>query len=133
MPTQLRIARPVGSLERSVALYKKGLGLDEIGRFENHEGFDGVMLGKPGLAWHFEFTYCRAHPVAPAPTPEDLLVLYLPDPDEWRSTCASLLAAGFVEVPSFNPYWGRRGRTFEDPDRYRVVLQQEKWAVRAGA
>jgi len=133
MAPHLRIARPVGSLERSVSLYQKGLGLDEIGRFENHDGFDGVMLGKPGQTWHFEFTYRRAHPVAPAPTPEDLIVLYLPDADAWRQACAAMLDAGFAEVPSFNPYWGQRGRTFEDPDRYRVVLQREEWAVHASA
>jgi hypothetical protein len=34
-----------------------------------------------------------------------------------------MLAAGFVPVPSFNPYWDRAGLTFEDPDGYRVVLQ----------
>ena len=45
MSLHLRIARPVSNLDRSVALYRHGLGLEEIGRFENHEGFDGVMLG----------------------------------------------------------------------------------------
>ena len=124
MRAPLRIARPVTALERSVAMYREGLGLREIGRFENHEGFDGVMLGGAGLDYHFEFTYCRGHPVRPAPTPEDLVVFYLPDPTEWRRTCDSMLEAGFTEVPSYNPYWRRRGRTFEDHDRYRVVLQQ---------
>ena len=124
---QLRIARPVSALERSVAMYWKGLGLVEIGRFADHEGFDGVMLGQPGAGYHFEFTYCRSHPVAPSPTPEDLVVLYLPRADEWRTTCAAMLEAGFKEVESFNPYWSTRGRTFEDHDRYRVVLEQAAW------
>ena len=127
MPTQLRIARPVSALERSVAMYRKGLGLMEIGRFENHAGFDGVMLGRPDLHYHFEFTYCRAHPVVPTPTPEDLLVFYLPDANRWRQACASMLEAGFVEVSSFNPYWQQRGRTFEDYDHYRIVLEQAQW------
>jgi hypothetical protein len=30
------------------------------GRFEDHAGFDGVMLGEPGAPYHFEFT----HPAA---------------------------------------------------------------------
>jgi hypothetical protein len=77
MDPQLRIARPVSELERSAAMYRTGLGLLEIGRFENHAGFDGVMLGRPGLPYHFEFTFCRAHPVVPSPTPEDLIVFYL--------------------------------------------------------
>ena len=56
-----------------------------------------------------------------------LLVVYLPDPTEWQHCCGSMLAAGFSEVTPFNPYWQRNGRTFEDHDRYRVVLQQAEW------
>ncbi len=26
-----------------------------------------------------------------------------------------------------NPYWDKLGRTFEDPDGYRVVLQNADW------
>lgn len=127
MPLHLRIARPVSNLEHSVALYRNALGLEEIARFENHEGFDGVMLGKSGLDYHLEFTYCRTHPVVPAPTPEDLLVFYLPELEEWETACQRMLAAGFTEVASFNPYWQYHGRTFADPDGYRIVLQQAAW------
>ena len=94
MTTQLRIARPVTSLERSAVMYARGLGLRELGRFEDHQGFDGVMLGLPELPYHFELTRCRTHPVAPAPTAEDLVVLYLPDPPEWQRRCASMLYPG---------------------------------------
>jgi ribosomal protein S18 acetylase RimI-like enzyme len=38
--------------------------------------------------------------------------------------CATLRAAGFEQVPSFNPYWDVSGRTFHDPDGYRIVLQR---------
>lgn len=127
MQAHLRIARPVTDIGRSVAMYRSGLDLLEIGRFENHAGFDGVMLGKPGLDYHFEFTYCVTHPVSPAPTPEDLVVFYLPDLEGWRKQCASMLQAGFLEVNAFNPYWRQRGRTFEDHDGYRVVLEQAAW------
>jgi len=110
-------------------MYSNGLGLREIGRFEDHQGFDGVMLGDAGLNYHFEFTYCRAHPVTPAPTAEDLVVFYLPDAIAWQKTCSSMLAAEFIQVESFNPYWQEHGRTFEDHDRYRVVLQQAGWST----
>jgi hypothetical protein len=36
-------------------------------------------------------------------------------------------AAGFAPVTSFNPYWDVDGVTFEDPDGYRVVIQQASW------
>ncbi|MGB5102475.1 MAG: hypothetical protein WBO04_04040 [Steroidobacteraceae bacterium] len=40
---------------------------------------------------------------------------------------AAMYAAGFVAVQPYNPYWSRLGRTFEDPDGYRVVLQNAGW------
>jgi hypothetical protein len=39
-----------------------------------------------------------------------------------------MLAAGFKQVTAFNPYWGVRGRTYEDHDGYRIVLQQAEWS-----
>lgn len=46
---------------------------------------------------------------------------------ERAAACARMLDAGFREVESFNPYWQRHGRTFEDPDGYRTVLQNAGW------
>ena len=127
MTIHLRIARPVRDLESAVAMYRHGLGLHEIGRFEDHAGFDGVMLGAEGQDYHLEFTRCRKHPLQPSPTPEDLLVFYVPDSPAWQCRCEAMRHAGFREVESYNPYWGLRGRTFEDPDGYRVVIQQAAW------
>lgn len=109
-------------------MYCAGLGLRVLGSFEDHDGFDGVMLGTADMPYHFEFTACRSHPVAPHPTEEDLVVFYVPDQQEWERRCDSMRAAGFLQVSSFNPYWDLRGRTFQDPDGYRVVLQRASWA-----
>ena len=128
MNAHLRIARPVTDLSRAVSMYKRGLALDEVGRFADHEGFDGVMLGTRDGAYHFEFTFCRIHPVVPAPTAEDLLVFYVPQPESWASRCKAMREAGFREVVPFNPYWMRLGCTFEDADGYRVVIQQASWS-----
>jgi len=125
--SQLRIARPVNDLERSARMYIRGLELVELGRFEDHAGFDGVMLGRTELNWHLEFTHARHGGVTPSPTPEDLLVIYLPDHDEWMATCARLLQAGFMSTRSFNPYWETRGRTFSDADGYRIVVENDRW------
>ncbi|MGZ0019318.1 VOC family protein [Nitrosomonas sp. wSCUT-2] len=127
MFTHFRVARPVSNLSRSATMYQVGLGFVRVGQFDDHDGFDGVMLGFPGVGYHLEFTYCRTHPVAPTPTPEDLLVFYLPNRDEWESRCQAMLDAGFKPVSSLNPYWERDGRTFEDPDGYRVVIQCAEW------
>ncbi|RZJ14436.1 MAG: VOC family protein [Acidovorax sp.] len=130
MGIHLRIARPVSDLRSAVDRYKQGLGLEELAHFEDHEGFDGVMLGFPGADFHFEFAVCRAHPVAPQPTPEDLFVFYVPDSAAWAERCQALRDAGFQEVEPFNPYWSQQGRTFEDPDGYRVVIQRGAWVTR---
>jgi hypothetical protein len=109
-------------------MYCRGLGLRVVGSFENHDGFDGVMLGLPGASYHFEFTRLRDHPVVPAATAEDLAVFYIPARDEWERACAGMLAAGFEPVASFNPYWDVHGRTYRDPDGYRIVLQNAEWS-----
>jgi hypothetical protein len=114
-------------------MYKRGLGLAELGGFNDHEGFDGVMLGNPGSDFHLEFTLCHHHRVVPAPTPEDLLVFYVPDREAWVQRCSAMLSAGFLEVRPFNPYWSERGRTFEDPDGYRVVIQRDAWSNERGS
>ena len=127
MAAHLRIARPVTDLQRTTAMYCRGLGLRVIAEFAIHAGFDGVMLGDPASEYHFEFTHCHAHPVAPTPTAEDLIVFYIPDGNDWEAAGARMNAAGFKRVPAFNPYWDERGRTFEDPDGYRIVLQRATW------
>ncbi|MBK9457019.1 MAG: hypothetical protein IPO24_16260 [Bacteroidetes bacterium] len=42
---QFRIARPTQQLEKVIEFYSKGLGLEIIGEFYNHAGYDGVMIG----------------------------------------------------------------------------------------
>lgn len=129
MVPHLRLARPVTDLARAEAQYVDGLGMRVVGRFEDDDGFDGVMLAFDDAHWHLEFTVCRGHPVAPAPTAEDLLVLYLPDEAEWSRGCETLAGAGFVRVASHNPWWDRHGRSFADADGYRVVLCRAEWTA----
>jgi len=124
----LRVARPSDDLDAIVRFYADGLGFAVLHRFADHDGFDGVMLGQQGAPYHLEFTRARGHPAGRAPTLENLLVFYLPDRDEWQTAVARMRTRGFAPVPAFNPYWDRDGITFEDPDGYRVVLQNGNWA-----
>ncbi len=127
----VRLARPVRNLEESARQYVQGLGLSRLGAFQDHDGFDGVMVGKEGGSFHFEFTFCGAHPVMPTPTPEDLVVFYIPDSEEWTDRCQQMIEAGFEPVTSLNPYWDVSGQTFEDSDGYRVVIQNSGWTSQA--
>lgn len=126
--TTLRVARPTDRLDHVVRFYVLGLGLDQLGSFADHDGFDGVMVGAPGASYHLEFTHQRGHAVSGAPTKDSLLVFYLPEEGEWRAAVDRMVKAGYTPVPSLNPYWDRGGRTFEDPDGYRVVLQNAAWS-----
>ncbi len=131
MQHQLRLARPVSNLSRTQSMYVHGLRMQVLGSFQNHEGFDGVMLGVVGGKYHFEFTQCTSHPISPSPTQEDLIVFYIPNKSDWQNSCANMESAGFKSVTSFNPYWDANGRTYEDHDGYRVVLQNADWLSEA--
>lgn len=123
----LRVARPTDHFAEVVRFYGDGLGFEVLGRFENHEGFDGVMLGHRDHTYHLEFTVKRGHSAGRAPTDDNLLVFYFPDATQWQLAVDRMSANGYRPVPSFNPYWDRHGRTFADPDGYRVVLQNAAW------
>ena len=125
----LRVARPTDDLAAVLKFYRDGLGFEVLYEFNDHEGFDGVMLGERGAAYHLEFTRRVGHRAGRAPTKDNLLVFYLPDTAEWKHAVARLEAAGYQAVKAFNPYWDKQGKTFEDPDGYRVVLQNAAWPV----
>ncbi|KAL2266445.1 hypothetical protein VTJ83DRAFT_5797 [Remersonia thermophila] len=120
----IRIARPTDNIDALLPFYRDGLGFETLGSFANHEGFDGVMLGHPSAGYHLEFTKCRGHEVGRAPTQDHLLIFYLPEQAAHADAVQRMERAGFAPVPSYNPYWDRVGKTFEDPDGYRVVLAQ---------
>lgn len=125
----MRVARPTDRLEQVVRFYTDGLGLQILYRFENHEGFDGVMVGISEEPYHFEFTQHRGYLVGCAPTQDNLIVFYLPEQQEWQRAVNQMKATGYEPVKSYNPYWDKNGVTFEDPDGYRVVLQNASWGA----
>jgi catechol 2,3-dioxygenase-like lactoylglutathione lyase family enzyme len=125
--TILRVARPTDHLDATIRFYTEGVGLKVLGSFEDHEGFDGIMLGIPGASYHLEFTRKRGHAAGRAPTQDNLLVFYIDDKQEWLHATQRMSDAGYQPVPSFNPYWDRLGQTYEDPDGYRVVIQNQSW------
>jgi len=115
---EVRFARHTDRLAEIVHFYRDGLGLPEIGRFANHDGYDGVFLGLPCTSAHLEFTTGGEHG-APQPHPETLVVLYLESAAAVRETCER---AGAQPVVPANPYWRAHGVTIADPDGFHVVL-----------
>src|SRR6266576_1702703 len=122
---QVRFARHTDRLADVIRFYREGLGLPEIGRFENHDGYDGVFLAVPGSDAHLVFT-SGGHHDTPSPHPETLLVLYLGSADA-VDEARERVAAPPVEPG--NPYWKQHGVTLADPDGFQVVLVARSWAA----
>jgi catechol 2,3-dioxygenase-like lactoylglutathione lyase family enzyme len=126
--SHLRIARPSRDLSRAEAFWAGGLGMQVLYRVEGHaEGeHDLIMLGWPGAGWHLELVGDPDGETPPAPTEEDLLVLYLGAPVS-PALVGRLVDAGGQVVPARNPYWDQWGVTIADPDGYRLVLSHRTW------
>ena len=122
----LRVARPTDNLGRIAQMYCDGLSFEILGEFQDHDGFDGAILGIPNKSYHIEFTSHSGQSVGRAPTKDNLLVFYYPDKMNWSDRCDKMDKAGFKSVSSYNPYWDINGRTFEDLDGYRVVIQNSE-------
>jgi catechol 2,3-dioxygenase-like lactoylglutathione lyase family enzyme len=123
LSSQIRIARPTDQLDAVRRFYCDGLGLEELGSFEGHAGYDGVFIGLPRRDVHLEFTSHRDGSPGAAPSTDNLLVLYVGSATERDALAAQLAALCVAPVPPENPYWvDVEALTFEDPDGWRVVL-----------
>ena len=60
-PPPLEVFLLDDNLEALLVFYQQGLGFTVLYRFEDHDGFDGVMLGHSCAPYHFEFTHARGH------------------------------------------------------------------------
>ena len=127
MLPKLRVARPTNDVAALRKFYVEALGMSELYAFVQHDRFDGLMVGHPLAPYHLEFTSQAGHVAARSSSPEHLLVFYYPEQAAWEAAVIQMRAHGYQPVPAYNPYWDQQGLTFEDPDGYRVVLQQAAW------
>ncbi|PTQ96879.1 glyoxalase/bleomycin resistance protein/dioxygenase superfamily protein [Mucilaginibacter yixingensis] len=118
---KLRTARHTDHLQPIIDFYTQLLGLQLLGEFKDHAGYDGVFIGIPHAAWHLEFTTSAEAPIH-QPDDDDLLVFY-PDTEKERNQILDRFRrADIAEVVAKNPYWNNNGRTFTDPDGFRIVI-----------
>jgi catechol 2,3-dioxygenase-like lactoylglutathione lyase family enzyme len=127
----VRISRPSRDLAAAERFWGHGLGLGVLHRYaappDAPPGEHSLlMVGWPGAAWHLELVRDPRRPAEPAPTADDLLVVYL-DGEVPAELLARLEAHGGRRVPAHNPYWDAWGVTVEDPDGYRLVLCRRSW------
>lgn len=123
---QIRVARPTANLERARAFYEGILGLPVLASFDDHDGYDGVILGLPDARRQLELVHTDH--VIPTPTPEDQLVLYLGSVDTTETIAAHLERHGHARTQNPNPYWqSNRAIAFQDPDGYWLILSPQQW------
>lgn len=122
-PTQVRVARQTDQLAALKRFYCEGLGLPTLSEFSGHSGYDGLIVGLPGRAYHLEFLQHIDGSPGAAPSNENLLVFYLPDRDALQRMAHKLTNMGYAQVAAENPWWTDHAAiTIADPDGWRIVL-----------
>lgn len=120
-----RFARHTNNLEPLKSFYCTVLGLEILGGFENHDGYDGVFIGKTDENWHLEFTK-SAEIVKFNFGEEDILVFYPNSKLEYDILLEKIKHLSIELIISKNPYWNENSVIFLDPDGYRIAISHLK-------
>lgn len=123
---KFRNARHTQVLQPIIDFYVNIIGLDKLGQFENHKGFDGVFIGRASTfdspnGWHLEFTVSWEPPLH-RPDEDDLLVFYPETQEEFDLIIDRARFANIKRFRTKNPYWHRNGIAMLDPDGFGVVI-----------
>ncbi|QNL48114.1 VOC family protein [Olivibacter sp. SDN3] len=118
---ELRIARHTNDLGLLIAFYMRIFDLNILGSFENHDGYDGVFLGKTDLDWHLEFT-SSSEKIDFNFGEDDLLVFYPKTTEEYKRIMGNIEQHNIATLTPKNPYWEHNGIMIADPDGYRIVI-----------
>jgi hypothetical protein len=99
--------------------------LELLGGFENHNGYDGVFIGKPNENWYLEFT--KSDEIVTFNFgEEDILVFYPNTKLEFELIHVKLKTNKMEFIKAKNSYWNENGKMILDPDGYRVVISHLK-------
>ncbi len=123
-----RFARHTNNLEFLKSFYIEVLGLELLGGFENHNGYDGVFIGKPNENWQLEFTKSN-EVVSFQFAEEDVLVFYPHSKIEFELIHSRLLTNKTEFIKSKNPYWNENGIMILDPDGYPIIISHLKTKI----
>lgn len=124
-----RFARHTNNLEKIKSFYIDILGLELIGGFENHNGYDGIFIGKPNENWHLEFTKSKKI-ITFNFNDDDILVFYPSSKLEFELIIKKLETHKIEFIEAKNPYWNdpeiSGGKMIHDPDGYKIVISHLK-------
>lgn len=120
-----RVARHTEQLEEMISFYTENLGLKVLGSFEDHDSYDGVFLGKENMDWHIEFTSSNSR-VNRKFDEDDMNVFYVDSEIEFQKITDTFRKNKIEPIVAKNPYWEKNGKTYLDPDGFRIVISTNK-------
>ena len=120
-----RFARHTNDLEQIKSFYIAILGFELLGTFENHNGYDGVFIGKSNENWHLEFTKTK-EVISFDFKDDDILVFYPASKTEFDLLVHKLQSHEIEFIKAKNPYWNENGKMILDPDGYRILISDLK-------
>lgn len=118
---KFRYARHTNNLDNLVNFYQNIIGLEKLGGFKDHNGYDGIFLGFSDQDWHMEFTYSNDK-ATHHPDRDDLVVFYLDSEEKIQAVISKAKQADILPVTSQNPYWNENGIELTDPDGFGIIL-----------
>ncbi|MCW1148708.1 VOC family protein [Flavobacterium lacisediminis] len=120
-----RFARHTNDLEQIKSFYIDILGFELLGGFENHNGYDGIFIGKSNENWHLEFT--KSDEIVHFDFNEDdNLVFYPNNKMEFDFIMNKIQSKKIELIKAKNPYWNENGKMILDPDGYRIIISDLK-------
>lgn len=120
-----RFARHTNDLEQIKSFCIDILGFELLGGFENHNGYDGIFIGKSNENWHLEFT--KSEDIVLFDFNEDDILVFYPNSKMEFDLVVNKVQSHKIEfIKAKNPYWNENGKMILDPDGYRVVISDLK-------
>jgi hypothetical protein len=120
-----RFARHTNDLKQIKFFYIDILGFELLGGFQNHNGYDGVFIGKSSDNWHLEFT--KSEEIVHFDFNEDDILVFYPNSKmEFDSFINKIQSTKIKFINAKNPYWNENGKMFLDPDGYRIIISDLK-------
>ena len=117
----LRVARHTNNLEEIIEFYTKVLNLEVLGMFKDHDGYDGIFLGKNGVDWHLEFT-TSVEKASHTFDEDDNLVFYPATKDSFQKIKENIKTHKLNTYRARNPYWKDKGLLIKDPDGFNIFI-----------
>jgi hypothetical protein len=122
---KFRFARHTNDLEQLSNFYINILGMEILGGFQKHNGYDGVFIGKSNENWHLEFT--KSNEIIQFNFGEEDILVFYPDTRlEYEHILEKINNFSIKIIEAKNPYWNENGKMFLDPDGYRIVISDLK-------